>query len=33
MGTAAKLTRASRTITVDFRNEAPYFRASFIVAR
>jgi hypothetical protein len=26
MGTAAKPTRANRTITVDFRNEATYFR-------
>jgi hypothetical protein len=25
MGTAAKLTRANCTITVDFRNEATYF--------
>src|SRR5919106_633794 len=26
MGTAAKLTRENRTITVDFRDEATYFR-------
>jgi hypothetical protein len=26
MGTAAKPTRANRTITIDFRNEATYFR-------
>jgi hypothetical protein len=26
MGTAAKPTRANRTITVDFRDEATYFR-------
>src|SRR5256886_12425891 len=26
MGTAAKSTRENRTITVDFRDEAPYFR-------
>jgi hypothetical protein len=26
MGTAAKPTRENRTITVDFRDDAPYFR-------
>jgi hypothetical protein len=26
MGTAAKPTRENRTITVDFQDEAPYFR-------
>jgi hypothetical protein len=26
MGTAAKRTRENRTITVDFRDEAPYFQ-------
>ena len=26
MGTAAKPIRENRTITVDFRNEAPYFQ-------
>jgi len=26
MGTAAKRTRENRTITVDFRDDAPYFQ-------